>query len=173
MESRGLKPAAVLVPFFLKNATLHVLLTKRTDSVEHHKGQISFPGGAVDREDRDTVDAALREAEEEIGLQRSQVDILGAFDDFWTPSGYSITPVVAMLRSVDGLRPNDHEVAAIFDAPVEFFLDKKNERVKKVERDGTVHDVYYYNYGEYEIWGATAAMLRSFLTALTDEVKRS
>ncbi len=165
-----LKRAAILMPFFEKKSALHVLLTKRTESVEHHKGQISFPGGAVDREDADSVVTALRETEEEIGLTRSSVDVLGVFDDYNTPSGYSITPVAGFIATLPLLAPSSHEVAEIFDVPVSFFLDKMNERIVPVMREGKWRDVYFYNYGQYEVWGVTAAILRSFFTTLMSAV---
>ena len=163
----ALKRAAVLIPLFTKNGRLHLLLTKRTERVEHHKGQISFPGGAVDEEDADTRATALRESEEEIGLSRASVEVLGVFDEYETPSGYQITPVVGYLASVPALTPSSHEVAEIFDVPLDFFLDRNNERTIPVKRNGKWRDVYFYNYGKYEIWGVTAAILRSFLAALT------
>ena len=165
-STQGLKRAAVLVPIFLKNNALHLLFTKRTKSVEHHKGQISFPGGAVDKHDTDAAMTALRETEEEIGLDRSAVEILGAFDDYNTPSGYGITPVVGFLASVPPLTPSSHEVAEIFDVPLDFFLDPANEQVIHVRRNKQWREVYFYNAGEYEIWGVTAAILRSFLREL-------
>lgn len=169
-----LKRAAVLMPVFHKNNALHVLLTKRTESVEHHKGQISFPGGVVNERDADSVTTALRETEEEIGLARNAVDVLGVFDDYSTPSGYSITPVVGFVASLPRLAPSSHEVAEIFDVPLSFFLDERNERIVPVMRERKWRDVYFYNYGQYEVWGVTAAILRSFLTALMSAVgKRS
>lgn len=161
------KRAAVLIPLFLKNGELHILLTRRTTSVEHHKGQISFPGGAIDREDADAISAALREAEEEIGLPRESVEVLGVLDLYATPSRYSITPVVGFLHSLPTLAPSSHEVAEIFDVPLSFFLDKLNERIIPVKREGQWRDVYFYNYGDYEIWGVTAAIIRSFLQTIT------
>lgn len=161
-----LKRAAILIPFFEKKSALHVLLTKRTESVEHHKGQISFPGGAMDDHDADSVTTALRETEEEIGLKKSVVEVLGVFDDYTTPSGYRITPVVGFVASVPALQPSTDEVAEIFEVPLSFFLDKKNERVVPIMRNGKWRDVYFYNYGPYKVWGVTAAILRSFLNAL-------
>ncbi|HEY4613041.1 MAG TPA: CoA pyrophosphatase [Bacteroidota bacterium] len=167
-ESRdtGLKRAAVLIPVFQKNGALHLLFTRRTESVEHHKGQISFPGGAVDEHDAGAVATALRETEEEIGLAKASVEILGVFDDYATPSGYSVTPVVGYITTLPRFAPSSHEVAELFDAPLDFFLDKNNERIVNVIRQKKMRDVYFYNYGQYEIWGVTAAILRAFLGAL-------
>jgi 8-oxo-dGTP pyrophosphatase MutT (NUDIX family) len=162
-----LKKAAVLMLFYPKNDDLYVLLTKRTDDVEHHKGQISFPGGSRDDEDDHLVATALRESKEEIGLQPGAVEVLGLFHEYETPSGFAITPVVAYARCLPPLKPNVMEVAEILEVPVSLFLDKGKERVEKITRLGRVIDVYFYRFGEYEIWGATAAILRAFLRSLT------
>jgi 8-oxo-dGTP pyrophosphatase MutT (NUDIX family) len=167
----GLMPAGVLVPLFEKAGTLHILLSRRTESVEHHKGQISFPGGARDRSDRTIVDTALRETEEEVGIQRPQVEVLGVLDDFRTPSGFCITPVVGYLRTLPPLRINPQEVREVFDVPLSFFLESTHERVEQRLRGGTLANVYFYRYGDYEIWGATAAMIRSFLFGLSRSIK--
>lgn len=166
LNNPALKQAAVLILLFPKEGSLHLLLTKRTDHVEHHKGQISFPGGARDEQDADLVATALRETEEEIGLPPGAVQVLGMFDDFETPSGFAITPVVGFVPSLPLLSPSLHEVAEIIEIPLTVFLEKKNERVVKMERQGRTHDVFYYNYSAHEVWGATAAMIRGFLLAL-------
>jgi 8-oxo-dGTP pyrophosphatase MutT (NUDIX family) len=166
LQKPHLKNAAVLMLFYPKAEALHVLLTKRTEDVEHHKGQISFPGGSRDKEDHDLVKTALRESEEEIGLAHDAVQVLGVFDDFETPSGFAVTPVVAYAQRLPPLSQNTIEVAEILEVPVSIFLDKRNERIEKRERLGTVLDVYFYRFGEYEIWGATAAILRAFLNEL-------
>lgn len=166
LHNPALKQAAVLILLFPKVGTLHFLLTKRTDHVEHHKGQISFPGGARDVLDADLVATALRETEEEIGLPAGSVQVLGLFDDFETPSGFAITPVVGFVPSLPHLSPSLDEVAEIIEIPLTIFLEKKNERMVKMERQGRSHDVFFYNYNGYEVWGATAAMIRGFLFAL-------
>lgn len=168
IDEPGLVRAGVLMLFFKKNGELHVLLTKRTADVEHHKSQVSFPGGSVDRGDADVIETALRETEEEIGLGRQQVEVLGLFDDVWTPSGFAITPVIGFAESLPALSPNAIEVEEILGVPVSFFLDPQNERTEKRERGGKMFDLYFYNYGGTEIWGATAGMLRSFLHSLKE-----
>ena len=165
--------AGVLVPLFLKNDELHVIFTQRTDEVEHHKGQVSFPGGVMDKEDLTIIDTALREAEEEIGLKRDLVEVLGISHDFRTPSGFCITPVIGFLATVQTFIPNRNEVSEIFDVPLSFFLDPRNERVEQWMRSGKTVNLYFYNYGNYEIWGATAAMLRSFLMNLAEQTGRN
>ena len=117
-------------------------------------------------QDADLVVTALRETEEEIGLTPGAVQVLGMFDDFETPSGFAITPVVGFVPLLPLLSPSLHEVAEIIEIPLTVFLEKKNERVVKMERQGRTHDVFFYNHGIYEVWGATAAMIRGFLLAL-------
>jgi 8-oxo-dGTP pyrophosphatase MutT (NUDIX family) len=162
--------AGVLVPLFMQNGELSVVLTQRTEDVEHHKGQISFPGGTMDSIDATIVDTALREAGEEIGLMRNSIEILGLLNDFCTPSGFCITSVVVFLPLIQSFVLNKTEVSEIFDVPLSFFLDPRNERVEKYKRSGTIKDVYFYSYGKYEIWGATAEILRIFLYALNTEI---
>ncbi len=162
----GLIHAGVLILLFHKGEELHVLLTKRSSDVEHHRGQISFPGGAVDDRDADIVATAIRETEEEIGVPASVIRILGLFDDAWTPSGFRITPVIGYTGVTLNLRPSPLEVEEVLEVPLSFFLDPRNERVKKLTREGATVDVYFYSYGEKEIWGATAGILRSVVRAL-------
>lgn len=151
------------MPLVQKNGELHIVLTQRTEQVEHHKGQISFPGGTMDETDLTILDTALREAEEEIGLKKDSLEILGLLSDFQTPSGFRITPVAALLLTEPLFSINSSEVSEVFDVPLSFFLDTNHERVEQRDRFGTTVNIYYYNYEKYEIWGATAAMLRSFL----------
>jgi 8-oxo-dGTP pyrophosphatase MutT (NUDIX family) len=162
-KSMDLLPAGVLIPLFERGGELHIVFTQRTDEVEHHKGQISFPGGVKNEQDMTIIETALRETEEEIGLSRNTINVLGILDDFQTPSGFCITPVVAFLLSVPLFSINPAEVSQIFDVPLSFFIDIHNERIERNNRSGKMVNVYFYRYGQYEIWGATAAMLRSFL----------
>jgi len=151
------------MPLFEKQGALHVLLTERTHSVEHHKGQISFPGGARDSADASIIETALRETEEEIGLPREGVEVLGTWNDVWTPTGFVITPVVGFLSSVPLLKLNSHEVAHILEVPVALFLNPTKERIEQKVRDGKRFDIYHYDFGGTEIWGATAWITRSIL----------
>jgi len=171
LEKPDLKKAAVLILFYLKNGELYVLLTKRTEDVEHHKGQISFPGGSHDDVDSDLVVTALRECEEEIGLPREVVRILGLFDEYETPSGFAITPVVACAEDLPPLTPHVVEVAEILEVPLSLFMDRRNESVEQRVPFGIPVDVYFYRFGEHEIWGATAAILRSFLLSLRQSLE--
>lgn len=167
LHQPGLNKAGVLLLLFRKDGELRVLLTKRSAEVEHHKGQVSFPGGSVDAGDADIIATAVRETEEEIGIPAQRIRILGLFDDVWTPSGFSITPVVGYTDAPPEARLSP-EVEEVLEVPVAFFLDPRNERVKQLTREGKLLDVYFYTWGKTEIWGATAWMMRSFLHALRE-----
>lgn len=162
----GLTCAGVLVPIFEKNSHPHFLLTKRTQDVEHHKGQISFPGGTVDSRDRNIVVTALRETEEEIGLTPDRVKIVGIFDDISIPTGFVVTPVVGYISSIPTLKLSATEVESVIQVPFSFFLEPKNREVVKMKRGDEIRDVYSFTFGEYEIWGATAFIIDSLLKKL-------
>lgn len=156
----GCAPAAVLVPLLLDGEVPELLFTVRTDDVETHKGQVSFPGGVCDDGDRGPVDTALRETEEELGIPRRLVDVVGCLPDLKTPTGFCITPVVGLLSALPPLAPNPAEVAEVFRAPLGHFAGGRSE-----ERivDGVARQVWFYDYGGTVIWGATAAMARMLL----------
>jgi len=159
----GFVPAAVLVPLLQIGETMDVLLTRRTDEVDTHKGQVSFPGGMVEDTDLDPEHAALREANEELGLPPSSVTTVGLLDDHATPSGFIITPVVGVVRGAPPLVPNPREVAEVLRVPLAFFAETTNVRREQREFLGRMHDVWFYDTGTHIIWGATAAMIRSLL----------
>jgi 8-oxo-dGTP pyrophosphatase MutT (NUDIX family) len=159
----GLTLSAVLILLFERDGELYVVLTRRTDEVEHHKGQVSFPGGVRDPVDADIVDTALREAQEEIGIGRQSIEVVGRLNDYSTPSGFCITPIVGFIGSVPSYTINSHEVSEVFDVPLSFFLNRSNERLREHRTGSGIFTVYSYIYGSHEIWGATAAILRSFL----------
>ncbi|MBI3194983.1 MAG: CoA pyrophosphatase [Ignavibacteriae bacterium] len=165
--SHEIKRAAVLVPLVLKNDELHLLLTVRTHEVETHKGQISFPGGVCDAEDMNETETALREAEEEIGLPKSSVEILGILDDFATPTGFLITPVVGCIESLPLLKPNPDEVAEVLFVPLSFFINEQNRRTEERTANGKLLKVWFFDYQQHTIWGATAAMIKHFLNIIT------
>jgi 8-oxo-dGTP pyrophosphatase MutT (NUDIX family) len=154
-----LRPASVLVPVMRRGGALRVLLTRRSESLRSHKGQISFPGGR--REDRDATAAAaaLREAEEEVGIPLSAVEVVGYLDDYPTITRYLITPVVGLVEDVAEVRPCAREVAEIFEVPLAFLVDPQNFERKTLSREGLNVPFFEVNYGSYRIWGATAGML--------------
>jgi 8-oxo-dGTP pyrophosphatase MutT (NUDIX family) len=158
--------AAVLVPLISSNNKLELLFTKRTDSVETHKGQISFPGGMVDDADEDIIHTALREADEEVGLPHSCIEVLGLLDDMATPSGFVITPVVGVVHELPILNLNIEEVAEVFRVELDFFAHPSNGRTELREFRGMKHEVWFYDWGDRVIWGATAMIIHSLLKKL-------
>jgi len=157
------KRAAVLVTLFPKQNELYVLLTVRTNEVETHKGQISFPGGMQDKADANAMHTALREANEELGINAESVEVLGLLDDIATPTRYIITPVVGYLQDRPTLSPNTVEVAEVIDVPLSFFSEDSNGRWEMREREGLKVKVWFFQYGQHLIWGATAMMLRNLV----------
>ncbi len=165
--------AAVLVGLVERPKGLNVLLTRRTDTLEHHPGQISFPGGHIEPHDADPVAAALRETEEEIGLPASHIDVLGHLDTYITRTGFSITPVVALVRPPFNLNLDPVEVAEAFEVPLAFFLDPANHFSHDQDFKGTKRSFYAMPYEEYYIWGATAGMLLNLYQTLVDAPRAS
>ena len=160
-------PAAVLVPIVNQPGGLTLLFTQRTAHLHDHAGQISFPGGRVDEGDVDRTATALREAEEETGLSRSRVEIIGRLPDYDIPTGFRVTPVVGWVEPPFELRPDPFEVADVFEVPLEFFLDPANHQRHSDVRNGLTRHYYSMAYGEHNIWGATAGMLFSLYRILT------
>jgi len=159
-----LAPAAVLVPLVGHSAGLTVLLTRRTDHLAHHPGQVSFPGGRVEAQDGAepepaAVNAALREAEEEIGLKPERVHVIGRLDRYETRTGFTIAPVVALVEPPLELAPDPLEVAEAFEVPLAFFLDPANHRRYRHDIGGILWEYHAMPYDNYFIWGATAGML--------------
>ncbi|HRD48970.1 MAG TPA: CoA pyrophosphatase [Candidatus Contendobacter sp.] len=167
-EERTLTPAAVLVPLVERSGGYTVLLTQRTAHLEHHAGQISFPGGRAEDEDASPVHTALREAEEEIGLQRRHVvEIAGFLDLYQTVTGFLVTPVVGFVEPPFDLRLDAFEVAEAFEVPLEFILDPGNHEYRSMFYKGQQRRYYVIPYQDRHIWGATAAMLVDFARRLT------
>jgi len=154
--------ACVLLPLVKNENRLLLLFTKRTDAVEHHKGQISFPGGMVDGSDTSPIHTALRELEEEIGIKESAVTILGQLDDIQIPSGFVVTPIVGYLNSLEGMKTNTDEVAEVFFIPLEKFFDASLRRTEVRELMGTKRQVYFYDVWKEPVWGATAHIIKQF-----------
>lgn len=153
------RAAAVLVPIVGREEGLTILLTRRSDSLPVHKGQISFPGGRVEEDDVDDVETALRETEEEIGLGRDLVEVIGRLDTYTTRTGFEVTPVVGLVRPPFDLTPDPVEVAEIFEVPLEFVLDSDNHERHSREWQETTRHFWVLPYRHHYIWGATAGML--------------
>jgi len=143
-----------------------LMLTQRTDHLNDHPGQISFPGGRIEAADTSPEDAALREAEEEVGLIRDHVEVIGRLDQYVTRTGFSVTPVVGLVNPAYTIQPDPFEVAEVFEVPLAFLLDPANHRRDSRIYKGTKREFYAMPYGEYYIWGATAGMIRNLYDVL-------
>lgn len=155
-----LTPAAVLVPLVLRPEGVTVLLTKRTAHLAAHAGQISFPGGRLEPSDPDAASGALRETEEEIGLSRDRIEIIGRLDTYVVRTGFEVTPVVGLVTPPFTTARDEFEVAEIFEVPLSFVLDPKNhQRQSRVDFGGAKREFWVFPYKDYFIWGATAGML--------------
>ena len=151
--------AAVLVGLVPREEGTHVLLTRRTDALRQHAGQVSFPGGRIEPDDSDAVAAALRETHEEIGVGARQINPLGFLDPLATITGYRVQPVVAVLASDYVAHPDPNEVADVFEVPLAFLLDPANLATHTLDFRGRPREVFEYRYPAQRIWGATASML--------------
>jgi 8-oxo-dGTP pyrophosphatase MutT (NUDIX family) len=157
--SAALRPAAVLVPLIDRAEGMSVLLTQRTAHLSAHAGQIAFPGGRIEPQDPDATAAALRETEEEIGLSRDRVTIIGRLDTYVTGTGFEVTPVVGLVAAPFALALDPFEVAEAFEVPLSFVLDPGNHRrVTRVYEERT-RTFFVLPYENRYIWGATAGML--------------
>jgi len=153
--------AAVLIPLLLHEGGLSVLLTQRTQHLHDHAGQISFPGGRMDPEDLTPEKTALRESQEEIGLNPANVEIIGHLPEYLTVSGYSVTPVVGLVQAQAEYVHDEFEVADIFEVPLSFLMDPANHQVRIWQSEQGMRRFYAMPYGNRFIWGATAGMLRN------------
>jgi 8-oxo-dGTP pyrophosphatase MutT (NUDIX family) len=164
-----MRQACVMVPIVMKEDRLHLLLTKRTEIVEHHKGQISFPGGLVDDGDESSNATALREVEEEIGIPSSAITILGRMDDIHIPTGFVVTPIVGYINSLSELKTSPHEVAEVLLIPLEKFFDLSLQRIETRTLMGVVRQVYLYDVWKEPVWGATAYIIKRFVDIISVE----
>jgi 8-oxo-dGTP pyrophosphatase MutT (NUDIX family) len=163
LKDVAFKKAAVLVGLVGRDQGLQILFTQRTAHLSQHPGQISFPGGRAEQEDRDSIATALRETREEIGLDQSKVEILGTLPDYFTITGYCVTPVVASIADIGELSSDQNEVAEIFEVPLDFLMDgRHHQRRSLIMKDEAAKRTFYaMPYQNYFIWGATAGMLRN------------
>ena len=159
--------AAVLVPLFQKEGDCHLLFTRRSEEVKYHKGEISFPGGMVDEEDKELINTALREADEEIGVKESDVQVLGVLDDIVTITEFIVTPIVGLFPYPYPFKVSEAEIAELIEVPLASLIDENNFSEREIFRGGQKEVVYAYQYGEHIIWGATARILNQFLDLIT------
>ena len=157
------KVAAVLVPIFLNAGQYHLLFIQRTERVKDHKGQIAFPGGTYKNADGLLLNTALREAEEEIGLAQSDVEVLGELDDTIVPTNYVISPFVGLIPYPYDFKLDKWEVEELIEVPIIALLDKNCFSESITIQNGEEIDTYFFKYGDRSIWGATAKILKQFL----------
>jgi len=156
--------AGVLVPLFVRDEALWVVFTLRTETVEHHRGQISFPGGREEEEDETLLDTAVRETEEEIGVSSSDVRYLGRLSPLVTVTDFYVEPYVGAIPQPYAFRPAEAEIAQVIEAPVAALLDPSI--LERRSLPGRPEPVLFYHHGEHVIWGATARILKELLDAL-------
>ncbi len=153
------RPAAVLVPLFWQDEEIHVLLTKRSEQLKHHSGQVSFPGGGFDEADITIRQAAIRETKEEIGIDSDSIDVVGYLEDIETNSGFYVTSFVGILKDGFSVTINEDEVAEVFSVPLSFFCEEKNCQKRNANFQGKNVNYYVYQYNNYTIWGVTAEIV--------------
>lgn len=164
----SLTPAAVLLLMYPKDGEYCILLNKRSETVEHHKGEISFPGGAKDPEDRDFLETALRESHEEMGIKPADVAVLGQLDDVTTRSGFKVQVYVGTIDYPYNFKPSDIEIAELLEVPLSVLRDPASLRVDTRWEEGREVNSYSYGYNGHLIYGATARILQQFLGVLED-----
>ncbi|MFP2925188.1 CoA pyrophosphatase [Pyxidicoccus sp. 3LG] len=167
LPGQVLREAAVLVPIFERDGVPHVLFTRRPPTLRTHADQYSFPGGGRDAEDATPLHTALRETEEELGVDRRRVRVLGMLDEVPTISMYRVSPFVGVIPGDGQYRPSADEVAFILEVPLASLLDPAILRTDLVEIMGAERELYTYTYGSHIIWGATARILRDLLQHVT------
>jgi len=166
--STELRAAAVLVPLIEHAAGMSVLLTQRTPHLTAHAGQISFPGGRIEPDDPDAVAAALRETEEEVGLPRDRVSVVGRLDTYLTGTGFEITPIVGIVAPPFPLSIDPFEVAEAFEVPLSYILDQRNHQRVERESAGRRRAFFVLPYQGRNIWGATAGILVNLAEVLAE-----
>jgi 8-oxo-dGTP pyrophosphatase MutT (NUDIX family) len=163
-----LREAAVLVPLTVRAGVPVLIVTRRTDTLSRHAGQISFPGGVRDAQDMTPLHTALRELEEEVGVRREQVQVLGMLDEIPTITEFRVVPFVGRLEPGATLTPNPSEIAELIDVPLAALLEPSRQRVEKRFIRGAERDTYFFEYGGHTIWGATARIVRNLLDLTVD-----
>ncbi len=166
IDAPALRPSAVLVPLLAgEDGEPRLLLTRKPEKMRSHAGQVAFPGGARDPQDRDELATALREADEELGIPPSSVRPLGALDDGWVITGWRLTPWVGRIPAGLAYRPNPHEVAHVFEVPLAALMDpaRTRLRIERLVRDDAAFDVPYFEHAGELIWGATGRVVLQLL----------
>jgi 8-oxo-dGTP pyrophosphatase MutT (NUDIX family) len=167
-KGRALREAAVLVPLFERDGVPYMVFTRRPATLRTHAGQYAFPGGGQEARDVTPLETALRETEEELGVARAGVRVLGLLDETPTTSAYRIRPYVGVIPGDGKYAPNPVEVDLVLEVPLVRLLDPAIVRVERHRWEGIEHDVHFYTHGEHVIWGATGRILRDFLQLVAE-----
>jgi 8-oxo-dGTP pyrophosphatase MutT (NUDIX family) len=162
VEKKGATSAAVLMLLLSKNSEAHVFLTKRTHTVRNHKGQVSFPGGAKEKNDKSFLDTALRETYEETGIKPADVEIIGEFDEIISITNFHVHTFIGSIKYPYEYKINTGEIEECFEVPLSIFYNKEYYKAEDYYSDGEYRKVYYYSYNGFEIWGMTASILTRF-----------
>jgi len=171
VDGTGMMPASVMVLLYFKDGEYCILLNKRSEEVEHHKGEISFPGGARDPEDRDSLETALRETEEEMGIKREDITVLGEMDEIVTRSNFQVSVFTGTIEYPYKFTPSAIEIAEVLEFPVSALLDPVNRRVETRWDNGETVTSYSYVHEEHVVFGATARILQSCIEILDDRLE--
>lgn len=158
----AVKPAAVLIPVIERESGLNLIFTKRTEKLRSHSGQISFPGGKIDTGDESAKYAALRETDEEIGIGRTNIEVLGQMPDYFTGSGYKISSIVGLIDADVQFNPSPDEVEYIFEVPLAFLMNSENHKIGSRVFENTERYFYEMPWNDHYIWGVTAGIVRLF-----------
>lgn len=164
----NLRPAGILIPLIERHDALSVLLTERSADLKHHAGQVSFPGGGMEDHDSDITATALRETHEEVGIEPHQVDVAGYLEPTPTVTGFAVTPVIGFVSQAIELRVDPVEVEKVFEVPLEFLMDHRNEEYSEREYGGTTFSVVTFHFEGHRIWGATAGIIVTLRQRLID-----
>lgn len=167
-HNENLRAASVLIPLIKRSSGLTLLLTKRASHLRHHPGQISFPGGGKDETDKDAIETALRETEEEIKVDRSLIEVIGQLPEYATVSNYNITPIIAFIDPNHKAIHDPNEVEEVFEVPLQFFMNPTNRHQVNVYRNGQHHPIHFMPYQDKFIWGATAALIDQMVNQLSN-----
>ena len=168
-KNRDLPLATVLIGVVEYEEAPRVILTRRSENLKKHSGQVAFPGGKVDDTDPSPLDAVLRETEEEIGLTSGYIDLAGYLQTFETGSGFMVLPVVGYVRPGFELKINTEEVADVFEVPLNFLMNRENHNIKQDVWNGQLRSYYSMSHGQHHIWGVTAGILRNLSERAFDD----
>lgn len=171
-DNLKLKPAAILLPLIIRENNLHVLLTQRSKNLSQHRGQICFPGGKLEKTDKNHAATALRETHEETGIPPEDITIIGNLQPFITRTGFEIFPYIGTLLPPKKLKPEINEVDKIFEAPLDFFLNPANRQIKNMSFGNQEREFYFFQYKNYHIWGATAGIMVNFLNLINGDTTK-